>query len=268
MNVGVAPRIVLLCHEADRIDSGGLASWLATSMHLVGIIALREARGRMVARARREIRRVGLLRFFDVAAFRLYYRIWHAKADATWMEQEVARLRAKYPVSPHAVPHLVTPTPNAPEVETFLRQLDPDLMIARCKFILRPEIFTIPRAGTWVLHPGICPEYRNAHGCFWALANRDLGRVGMTLLRVDRGVDTGPIFMQATYDFDERRESHIVIQYRTVLENLPAVERTLIAAWKGAARPIPTNGRRAAVWGQPWMSAYLRWKRTARRANR
>ena len=39
--------------------------------------------------------------------------------------------------------------------------------------------------GTFVMHPGICPEYRNAHGCFWALANRDLARVGMTLLRAD-----------------------------------------------------------------------------------
>src|SRR5438132_1590035 len=112
---------------------------------------------------------------------------------------------------------LVAPNPNAPEVRDFLRGLDPDLVIARCKFILRPDIFTIARAGTWVLHPGICPEYRNAHGCFWALVNRDLDRVGMTLLRVDEGVDTGPIFLQATYKFDEHRESHIVIQYPTVL---------------------------------------------------
>jgi len=44
------------------------------------------------------------------------------------------------------------------------------------------------RSAAFVLHPGICPEYRNAHGCFWALVNRDLARVGVTLLRADRGV--------------------------------------------------------------------------------
>ena len=268
MSADTRPRVVLLCHEADRIDAEALAGWLATSLRLVGIVALREPAGRIVRRIRREVQRVGLLRFLDVAAFRLYYRIRRARADATWIEQEVLRLRARYPVSPHDVPRLVATSPNAPEVRAFLRQLDPDLMLARCKFILRPEIFTIPRAGTWVLHPGICPEYRNAHGCFWALVNRDLGRVGMTLLRIDRGVDTGPIFLQATYKFDEHRESHIVIQYRTVLENLPAIEAALLAAWRGVARPIHTNGRRSAVWGQPWLSAYLRWKRAARQASR
>ena len=54
---------------------------------------------------------------------------------------------------------------------------------ARCKVILKEKIFGIPRVGTFVMHPGICPEYRNAHGCFWALVRRDLERVGMTLLR-------------------------------------------------------------------------------------
>jgi len=36
------------------------------------------------------------------------------------------------------------------------------------------------------MHPGICPEYRNSHGCFWALANDDPERVGVTLLQIDK----------------------------------------------------------------------------------
>ena len=27
-------------------------------------------------------------------------------------------------------------------------------MIARCKLLLKPEIFTLPRVGTFVMHPG------------------------------------------------------------------------------------------------------------------
>ena len=86
------------------------------------------------------------------------------------------------------------------------RSVQPDLAIARCKVILKREIFEIPRVGTFVMHPGICPEYRNAHGCFWALVNRDLDRVGMTLLRVDAGIDTGPVYLHGTCDIDEVRE--------------------------------------------------------------
>ncbi|MBI2468906.1 MAG: formyl transferase [Candidatus Rokubacteria bacterium] len=261
------PRVVLLCHEADRIDSEGLAAWLASSLNLVGIVLLREGPGRLLRRARREIRRVGLLRFLDVVAFRAHYRLCLARADAAWIAEEVARLRSRYPGGFDRVPRIVVADPNTTEVERFLRQLEPELMIARCKVILKPGIFSIPTAGTFVFHPGICPEYRNSHGCLWALVNRDLDRVGMTLLRVDAGVDTGPIFLQATAKFDEVRESHVVIQYRVVLENLDAIASTLVAVWNGIAQPLATEGRRSAVWGQPWLSAYLRWKRAARRCS-
>jgi hypothetical protein len=42
-------------------------------------------------------------------------------------------------------------------------------------------------------------------------------------------VDTGPIYLQASYDLDEVNESHNVIQYRAVLENLDTIGRTLTA---------------------------------------
>jgi len=262
------PTVVLICHERDRIDAEGLASWLAASLKLVGIVALRDEPGRLMRAARREIRRVGLVRFLDVLAFRVYYRIWLARADAAWVAAEVARLRGSYPARLDNVPRLIAANPNTPEVQNFLERLAPDLVIARCKYILKPEVFTIPRAGTFVLHPGICPEYRNAHGCFWALAQGDLNRVGMTLLRVDKGVDTGPIYLQASYKFDPVLESHIVIQYRVVVENLEAIRDTLVSVWKKEALPISMEGRRSAVWGQPWLSAYLRWKRAARQVPR
>lgn len=267
MSMEARPRVILLCHEGDRIDTEIIASWLCDSFTLVGVVILRESAAAIVRRLRREIRRVGLLRFLDVAAFRLYYRLRLAKRDTAWIDAEIARWRVKYPPTlTRDVPRLMATNPNTEPVRAFLAQLAPDLMLARCKSILRPEVFTIPRTGTWVLHPGICPEYRNAHGCFWALAKRDLGRVGMTLLKVDRGVDTGPVYLQASYDFDEFVESHVVIQYRAVLENLTAVEATLVAASKGTARPLSIEGRRSAAWGQPWLSEYFRWRRAVREA--
>jgi len=147
--------------------------------------------------------------------------------------------------------------------------LQPDLAIARCKVILKREIFEVPRVGTFVMHPGICPEYRNAHGCFWALVNRDLDRVGMTLLKVDAGIDTGPVYLHGTCDFDERRESHTVIQHRAVVENLDAIGHILLALCRGEhVAAVNTEGRRSATWGQPRLTQYLRWKWAAGSASR
>lgn len=157
--------------------------------------------------------------------------------------------------------------PNGPEVEAFVRNASPDLTIARCRTLLDERIFSLASSGTFVMHPGITPEYRNSYGCFWALANRDLDLVGMTLLRIDVGVDTGPVYGYYTYDYDERSESHIVIQKRMVLENLDPVRDKLLAMHRGEAAPLDTSGRRSAAWGQPWLTKYLRWKRVAGRSS-
>jgi methionyl-tRNA formyltransferase len=236
-------------------------------MRLAGLLIIRDEPGRRLRAAKREIKRVGALKFLDVVAFRAYARVALAARDAAWADATVARLRAAYPAPLEDVPQLVVSSPNSLEAKAFLTRLQPDLAIARCKMILKREIFEIPRIGTFVLHPGICPEYRNAHGCFWALANRDLDRVGMTLLRVDPGIDTGPVFLHGTCEYDEVRESHNVIQYRAVFDNLDAIGRTLTALHRGEdVKPVPTAGRKSAAWGQPRLTDYLRWKRAARSA--
>src|SRR5262245_41393570 len=204
------PSVVLICHEQDRLDTEGLASWLASSLRLAGLIIIRDPRSRQWRAARREIRRVGWLGFLDVIAFRLYARLRLARGERAWKQAEIARLRRRYPADLTAVPRIVVPTPNSDEARAVLEQLRADLALPCCKIILKQSIFGLPTVGSFVLHPGICPEYRNAHGCFWALRRRDLERVGMTLLRVDPGIDTGPIFLHGTCDFDEVAESHAV----------------------------------------------------------
>ena len=238
-------------------------------MQLGGIVEIRDDRARQWRVAKREIARGGVLRFLDAVAMRGYAWLRSRRADSAWVDGEVKRLCERYPVALEWIPRIVVSDPNSELARSFIARLAPDLIIARCKFILKPAVFELARAGTFALHPGICPEYRNAHGCFWALANRDLDRVGMTLLKIDRGVDTGPVLMHATCDFDEVRESHTVIQHRVVFENLDPIGEALKMAANGTGpQPIDTSRRTSAVWGQPRLTTYLRWKRAARRDQR
>ena len=208
---------------------------------------------------------MGLTRLADVLAFRAYYRFALARRDDAWKEQQLEALARRYAPIGADVPVLRTHSPNSGQAEGFLREAQPDIVLALCKNIMKESVFSIPRHGTFVCHPGICPEYRNAHGCFWALANDDIGHVGLTLLRIDRGIDTGPVFGYFSYPFDEVRESHIVIQHRVLLDNLDALADTLRRIVRGTAQAIPTTSRPSHEWGQPWLTKYLRWKRHARR---
>jgi hypothetical protein len=256
-------KTVLICHEENLIDRDGLSRWLASFSDLAGIVVLREKGGRKFKRIKREVARVGLLRFFDVSAFRLYYKLFLANSDTAWESNLIDKLSQKYGELGD-VPILVTQSPNSPETEHFIREKEADIVIARCKVILNKRIFTLAKHGTFVMHPGICPEYRNAHGSFWALATGDDKNVGMTLLKVDEGVDTGPIYGYYTYDFDSLRESHIKIQTRVVIENLDKIRDKLIEIASGDATSIETNGRKSGAWGHPWLTKYIGWKLRAR----
>jgi hypothetical protein len=250
-------RTLIICHDRARLDREGLSRWLASFSTLVGAVVIREAPGRRRRRVAREINRIGWWRFLDVLAFRAYSRIVQAPADRRWEANALEYFRERFP-APLNVPEFVVASPNAPEAETFIRECSPDLVIARCKTLLKPAIFSVPALGTYVMHPGICPEYRNAHGCFWALANDDGDNVGLTLLKVDHGVDTGPVYGHFRITADPARESHTVIQQRAVLEHLDDIRDTLLAIAAGKTAPIDTTGRESAAWGQPWLSAYVR----------
>lgn len=257
-------RSVLICHEGDRLDREAMASWLGSFSELVGVLVLREPSSQLKKRVKAELKRSGPIGLVDVFAFRLYYRAHLARRDAVVLDDLRERTLSKYPKLDTRSIEATFPSPNAPEARAWLAELAPDIMIARCKFILKPEIFTVPKTGTFVLHPGICPEYRNAHGCFWALAARDTENVGTTLLKVDKGIDTGPVYGYYTYPFNERDESHLVIQQRTVYENLDAIAERLGEIHRGVTKPIDTKGRKSAVFGQPHLSRYVRWKVAAR----
>src|SRR3954470_3292615 len=101
------PSVVLICHEADRLDTEGLASWLASSLRLAGLIIIRDPRSRLWRAAKREIRRVGWLGFVDVVAFRVYARVRLAGRDQAWKDAEVERLHRRYPADLAPVPRLV-----------------------------------------------------------------------------------------------------------------------------------------------------------------
>ena len=225
---------------------------------------IREPGGRLRKRISREVTRVGWWRFLDVLAFRVFYRLTRAAGDRDWEGRELSRLRSWYPERPEA-PEIVVSSPNASEAQAFIAAQQPDLVVARCKTLLAERIFSIPALGTFVMHPGVCPEYRNAHGCFWAMATGDHANVGMTLLRIDKGVDTGPVFGYFRVDADPA-ESHVVTQHRVVLDQLDAIRDKLLEIAAGTALPIDTAGRRSAAWGQPWLSAAWKIRRFAREA--
>jgi methionyl-tRNA formyltransferase len=61
--------------------------------------------------------------------------------------------------------------------------------------IIPPRVFAIPRHGCVNAHFSLLPKYRGAAPIQWAIANGDTG-TGVTIMKMDAGLDTGPIVSQ------------------------------------------------------------------------
>ena len=77
-----------------------------------------------------------------------------------------------------------------------LRALQPDLIIVVAYGqILPPAILELPRHGCLNVHTSLLPQYRGAAPIQWAIANGDT-ETGVTIMKMDAGLDTGPIVAQ------------------------------------------------------------------------
>ena len=83
----------------------------------------------------------------------------------------------------------------------FIRAQQPDLGVVVGTYILKAEVFELPRLGSVNLHSGKVPEYRGSAPAFWELYNGET-EVGITIHQVETELDAGPIFKQTIVPLD------------------------------------------------------------------
>jgi len=77
-----------------------------------------------------------------------------------------------------------------------LRALKPDLIVvAAYGQILPQSILDLPQHGCVNVHTSLLPKYRGAAPIQWAIAGGDT-ETGVTIMKMDAGLDTGPIVAQ------------------------------------------------------------------------
>jgi methionyl-tRNA formyltransferase len=77
-----------------------------------------------------------------------------------------------------------------------LRELKPDLIaVVAYGHILPQTILDLPAFGCLNVHTSLLPKYRGAAPIQWAIANGET-ETGVTIMKMDAGMDTGPILAQ------------------------------------------------------------------------
>ena len=91
-----------------------------------------------------------------------------------------------------------------------LRALQPDLIVvAAYGQILPQSVLDLPRFGCLNVHTSLLPKYRGAAPIQWAILNGD-AETGVTIMKMNAGLDTGDILTQATTPIRPEDNSEIL----------------------------------------------------------
>ncbi|MFY9911057.1 MAG: formyltransferase family protein [Candidatus Sulfotelmatobacter sp.] len=86
---------------------------------------------------------------------------------------------------------------NSADAISRLKLWAPDLVVFTGGNILRKDILALPRLGVLNLHLGLLPQVRGMSSPEWSLLSGV--PVGITIHRMDQGIDTGPILQKYEY---------------------------------------------------------------------
>lgn len=98
--------------------------------------------------------------------------------------------------------------PNDPEVVNWIKENNLDVVIISFGFIVKQPFIEAARVAVINKHSALLPAFRGLFPVFWALESGS--PVGVTVHKVDAGVDTGEILYQKIYNHPEFKS---VFQY-------------------------------------------------------
>lgn len=151
--------------------------------------------------------------------------------------------------------------------ETFIRQLESlspsAVVVVAYGQILPPEILNLPRYGCINVHASLLPAYRGAAPVNWAIVNGE-NRTGITIMLMDKGMDTGPVLLQEQMDI--KPDDTAGVLSRRLSE---AGARLLIPALEGVAGgtliPRPQTGKVSYAPPLKKTDALIQWSMNAQR---
>jgi methionyl-tRNA formyltransferase len=127
-------------------------------------------------------------------------------------------------------------------------------------FIITPEILAMPAKGFINFHYGLLPQCRGPQPILWHLLNNDT-EAGITVHKVDAGIDTGEIIIQEKITIEEN-DSYGILQGKLAqLAAKAAANVFKILSYGSIVPSVPQDESKAAYYEMPNAEQItIRWK--------
>jgi hypothetical protein len=154
---------------------------------------------------------------------------------------------------------VLVPSVNTGESVDAVRQADPTLVVVHGTRIITERVLNQIGAPVVNLHAGITPRYRGVHGGYWAFFDERPDLAGTTIHFVDRGIDTGGILRQATF---ERRARDTIATYPFLhvacgLPPLVDIAQSVVAGQKPVVQSALAGSERSQLRWHPTAWGYI-----------
>jgi len=136
--------------------------------------------------------------FFKVIN-QLLFQLTISKLLKSLSKKRITALKKHYKLFVEPIPEekrIKVSSVNDSECITAIKKINPDVIIVNGTRIISSKVLESTSALFINTHVGITPQYRGVHGAYWALVSNDKENCGVTVHKVDKGIDTGEIVKQ------------------------------------------------------------------------
>ena len=203
---------------------------------------------------KRRARKIGWLRVLHQLPVMVGGRLFKAH-----VRRRLRKLETLHGISFTLGDHLAVSTVSSGNGRDFIeavQRFEPDLLVlAGSRMLTRATLAALPCPAI-NFHAGINPAYRGLNGGYWSLANGEPQHYGVTIHRVDEGVDTGAIIAQARFAPDPA--DTILTHQKALTAQSPAMAVAAVAAFVENRAPEVETGLPSRQWYHPSLTGYLR----------
>ena len=242
------------------------ADYIASLFSVAGFVVVRRKRDWWAKYLWKRCRRQGFLKTLDEVALRVYWILFKGRKEHRQLEALMSDVKKRIATAYKRPSITHIEDINSDDGRAKLRSLEPDVCVLMLHPMLTARTFTIPPLGMLAFHPGVTPEYRGPHAVFWATMLNEFWGIGWSLLRVDKGIDTGTVLAQGTcHSANPFEDSHVMMGHKSHVEGIPAVADILTRLRLGESPTLKLANRRSMNHTHPGITDYIRYRRQLKR---
>ncbi|TAN42065.1 MAG: hypothetical protein EPN22_13500 [Nitrospirae bacterium] len=199
----------------------------------------------------RRRKRYGLIKTLDQIFLQLFLMV---RGDKTPRKHN-----SELPFEMKNISRMQTSDINSTSVREFIIFKKGDIIVNIGGGLLRDKTYGAARICSLNIHSGITPRYRGTNPNVWAIYEGNLSCVGVTVHKIDAGIDTGEVLFQKKIDVFKGQDTLESITVQAFEEGIKGIQTVLNYYEMHGSFPVADVGSMDdRIYGWYGLSHYMR----------